>query len=62
MRHGERTDLEPSAICRKVCLQKATLLFNVSERSVRHAKEILEADADVANLVSKGKVNLHDLL
>jgi N6-adenosine-specific RNA methylase IME4 len=60
MRQGERTDLEPSADLPKVSLQEAARLFNVSERSVRHARDIVQADAGVANLVRAATVNLHE--
>ena len=42
MRHGERTDLEPSANLPKVSQREAAEKLNVSERSLRNAVQVVD--------------------
>ncbi|CCJ07077.1 MT-A70 family methyltransferase [Methylocystis sp. SC2] len=57
MRQGARTDLRPSANLPEVSQPLAAQLTNVSERSVRSARKVIESgDDNLAAAVDRGKV------
>lgn len=57
MRQGARTDLQPSANLPEVSQAQAAQLTNVSERSVRSARKVIEGgDENLAAFVDQGKV------
>lgn len=60
MRQGERTDLEPSANLPKVSQAEAADLLNVSERSVRSAKSVVEnGTPELVAAVDAGQISVN---
>lgn len=59
MRQGQRTDLELSANLPKVSLSDAAELLNVGERSVRHARQVLdEGTPELVAAVESGDLSV----
>lgn len=61
MRSGARTDLQPKANLPEVSNTQAAKLLNVSERSVKTAKQVVaKGQPEVAAAVESGKISLNE--
>ena len=60
MRQGERTDVQPSAPVPKVSQAEAAKMLDVSERSVRNAKAVIDLSPELWDDVRAGKMGLRE--